>query len=584
MKQFFQKIKDRTTAEKVVVRVIMAWILTSLCFFIKSDGNFATAIYAQNINTIMFLCYVALFFISFCALGMFEAFRWVEIYGPSTLIVIYGVMSVNGNTNTAYVLGLMLVLAVSLVYAVNKTEKQIEFKRNSTVVILYIVAAVFYVLVAGGISLFRHMSYQSGIDDVGNTMHMFYSMRDGIINLDWAGIKENSAYFFENFSPMYYVFLPVYILLPWFGTLLVLQVIMIVSGLIPLVLLCNKFNINKAGRVAFALIYVMFPALSCGCYTGLYENCLLVPALLWMFYFIEQGNSKIVAIMSIFTLLICEESVVYVACIGIFLMVNKRKYIGGLILFAGSIGYYVLMVNILKHFGGTEISMGLSNYIVDGEGTILDVIRNFIVNPAYVLEESFSAKKLIFLLLMLLPLGFMPLFNKNISRLVLLLPLLLINLAPDYPDKYSIYDQYAFGTAAIFMYMMVSNYGDMEDKTKRYFCAIALCASIVFVPTGALSDAGYVSDYFDNQKQYQQLSEAIQEIPKDSSVAASELFLAHVAAREQVYQYPCEERADVVILDCRNNRYDSRVIRGLEKRGYAIKEYEEDFYIILIKQ
>ena len=146
-----------------------------------------------------------------------------------------------------------LVNAMPIQDAIKKTEEFVEFKRNSTVVILYIVAAVFYVVVAGGISLFRHMSYQSGIEDVGNTMHMFYSLRDGIINLDWAGIKENASYFFENFSPMYYVFLPMYILLPWFGTLLVLQVIMIVSGLIPLILLCNKFNVSKSGKVMFAL-------------------------------------------------------------------------------------------------------------------------------------------------------------------------------------------------------------------------------------------------------------------------------------------------------------------------------------------
>ena len=326
MKQFFQKIKDSLTAEKVVVRIIMAWILTSLCFFVKSDGNYTTALYAENINTIMFICYVVLFFVSFCALGMFKVFKWVETYGPSTLIVIYGVMSVDSSTEVAYVVGLMLALAMALVYAIKKTEEFVEFKRNSTVVILYIVAAVFYVVVAGGISLFRHMSYQSGIEDVGNTMHMFYSLRDGIINLDWVGIKENASYFFENFSPMYYVFLPMYILLPWFGTLLVLQVIMIVSGLIPLILLCNKFNVSKSGKVMFALIYVMYPALSCGCYTGLYENCLLVPALLWIFYFIEQGNSKIVAIMSVFTLLICEEAVLYVAAIGIFLRQRPRSW------------------------------------------------------------------------------------------------------------------------------------------------------------------------------------------------------------------------------------------------------------------
>jgi hypothetical protein len=57
MKSIFTKIKEAVTVEKVIVRIIMAWILTSLCFFIKSDGNYATALYAEEINTIMFFCY-----------------------------------------------------------------------------------------------------------------------------------------------------------------------------------------------------------------------------------------------------------------------------------------------------------------------------------------------------------------------------------------------------------------------------------------------------------------------------------------------------------------------------------------------
>ena len=47
MKEFFKKVKSELTIEKVVVRIIMAWVLTSLCFFIKSDVDFATPTYAD---------------------------------------------------------------------------------------------------------------------------------------------------------------------------------------------------------------------------------------------------------------------------------------------------------------------------------------------------------------------------------------------------------------------------------------------------------------------------------------------------------------------------------------------------------
>ena len=583
MKDIFTKIKNAVTLEKVIVRVIMAWILTSLCFFVKSDGNYATAMYAENINTIMFLCYIVLFFLAFCALGLFKVFTWVETFGPTLLITIYGILSVHADTNFAYVIGLMVMLAISILYAINKTRVFVDFKKNFQVNIIYIVLSILYLLVVGGISIFRHLSFNSGTEGLGTMMNVFHSLREGFVSFDWDYIKGSLEYLVDNFSPVYYIFTPVYVLLPSPITLLVLQVIMVISGLLPLILLCRKFDLSKSAMVAFGLLYVLYPAISCGCYTDLHESCLIVSVLLWLFYFIEKDNYKFVVIMSVMALLVCADAVIYVAFIGLYMMLNKKKYIKGLVLIAAGVSYYVAMVILLKKFVGTELSVGLSNYIVDGEGTILDVIRNFMVNPGYVIQECFSQEKLEFMIIMFLPLGFLPVCCKRISKFILFLPMIIINLAPDFADKYSIYHQYAFGTSAVLIYMAVSNYAETEEKTKRYLCAVAMCASLVFLPTGALSKMDYAIDYVINSEEYGKLYDDLKEIPEEASVAASPLFVAHLSNRDDIREYHYGVEADVIVLDCRNNKYDSRIVDGMVKKGYTITSELNNYYVILEK-
>ena len=91
----------------------------------------------------------------------------------------------------------------------------------------------------------------------------------------------------------------------------------------------------------------------------------------------------------------------------------------------------------------------------------------------------------------------------------------------------------------------------------------------------------YVWDYVDNQTEYEQLYEALEEIPEDVSVAASPLSVAHLSDRTEIQEYYYGVEADVIVLDCRNNKYDSRIVNGMTKRGYTIKDELTNYYVIL---
>ena len=584
MKEFFKKVKSELTIEKVVVRIIMAWVLTSLCFFIKSDVDFATPTYADGINTIMFICYVVLFLVAFCALSLFKAFTWVETFGPTILLTIYGIMSVQSETELSYVFGLMVMLAISIIYAVNKTRTFVEIEKKAFVVAIYVVSALFYMGVVGTTCIFRYLSFNNDNEGFAVIVQMFSNMKSDFVAYTSLNTGNNLAYFLTEFSPVYYLFLPFYMIFPSPITLLVLQILTVISGLIPVYLICRHYNLSKSATCAFSIVYALYPALACGCYTDLHESSFFVPLILWTFYFIEKDKLKLIALMCILLLMVHEDSVIYVAVIGIYLMLSGKKYAKGTLVLITGVVYYGTMVILMNQLGDYEISRGFSNYIVNGEGTLLDVIRNFVVNPAYVIQECFSLNKLQFMLFMFLPVGFMPLCSKKISKYVLFIPMVLINLAPDFDEKFSVFYEYAFGIAALLIYLSISNYADMEEKTKKYLCAVAICASIVFLPTGTLSRMEYVVDYSKNHKQYQKLYDAMEEIPEDASVVVSPYFASHLANRKVVYEYPSKRHTDVIVLDCRNDRYDSRVIKGFKKRGYVVLEEVKDFYVILINK
>ena len=50
MREFWDSFKKNITFEKIIVRLIMAWLLTAIVFFLKSGDTFNSAAFAADIN------------------------------------------------------------------------------------------------------------------------------------------------------------------------------------------------------------------------------------------------------------------------------------------------------------------------------------------------------------------------------------------------------------------------------------------------------------------------------------------------------------------------------------------------------
>lgn len=585
MRDFWSKIKQDISLEKVMVRIIMAWILTALLFYFKNSAfsAFNEVKYIDGINLYMYVCFAALFFAFFCCLGALNAFAWMDVYGPMVLLTLYGSITVQRHSEVSYVVGIMIVLAIAIVYATSKSRDFLKIKHKQVVIAVYVLAALFYIAVAGTTTVLRYKNYVSPAFDLGIWAQMFHYMKTTFTPVTTVERSQLLSHFAVHFSPVYYIYLPIYIIFPSAATLQMLQAITLASGIIPVYKLCKRLNLSKAATAAFGILFALLPVLATGCYYDLHENCFLVPFILWLMYYVEKDDIKGIVIFAILTMLVKEDAPVYVACVGLYMILGKGKNIKGAAIMIFSIVWFLVEVHLINKYGtGVIEGRTYSNY----GGTMIDVIKNIFMNPGYVISECFATKKYMFILYMLMPIGFLPVITKKVSRFILFIPMILVNLAPDYQYMYSIFFQYAFGVLALLFYMAIVNYADMSDKARRYVCSFAICASILVLPICGLSKTYLIDQYHNTASTRKVLDEMTSSIPKDASVSATTFLVPHLADRDVLYEFPGwynhDDLTEYVIIDTRyeiDNR-TREAIDKIKKQGYELYDSRAKIYEI----
>ena len=182
----------------------------------------------------------------------------------------------------------------------------------------------------------------------------------------------------------------------------------------------------------------------------------------------------------------------------------------------------------MSKYGLGTMSYRYDNFIYDGSGSLFTVIKAVILNPIYTVHEAFDEEKIKFILQMLVPLAFMPLMIKKPSRIILLIPFILLNLMSDYTYQHNINFQYTYGSAAFLFYLMILNYQDMKPGFRCKVLAVAATSSIfMFMCNTYYRTSGYESYKTDkNNGAIDIIDDALELVPDDSSVAATTFLVA----------------------------------------------------------
>lgn len=404
----------------------------------------------------------------------------------------------------------------------------------------------------------RVRTFSAPTFDFGIFSQMFHNMKTQGLPLTTVERDGLLSHFAVHFSPIYYLLLPFYCLVPRPETLQVLQAAVLASGAIPMWLIAKHHGMRPWERCLMVGLLLLYPALAGGTGYDLHENCFLTPLLLWLMYGLDKKNLPLTVISALLTLMVKEDAAVYVAVVGLYALLRallrregKKAAFTGLGLLGGSVVCFILVTTWLARHGDGVMTYRYDNFIYDGSGSLFTVIKAVVMSPMKAVFECVDREKLAFMGQTLLPLLGIPLLTRRYERYILLIPYILINLMSDYTYQHDIFFQYVFGSSALLLYLTAANLGDRKPEPRRLMALGTACAVSLGLFCGTVVPKS--KTYFQNARGYEAyyagIYEGLATVPEDASVTAATFYTVPLSQRELLYDIRYTTREHILETD-----------------------------------
>ncbi len=415
-------------------------------------------------------------------------------------------------------------------------------------------------------TVYRVYTFTSPTYDFGIFSQMFYNMKTSGLPMTTLERDGLLSHFKVHMSPIYYLLLPFYWLVPVPATLQVLQAAILASSVIPLWLLGKRHGLSPVLRTLLCGLLLLYPAYSGGTSYDIHENAFLTPLILWLFYALDNRKNTLTAIFTLLVLMVKEDAAVYTAVIGLFVLLRSllrkegsQRTVVGLLILSGSIGWFLCTTGYLASSGDGVMTYRYSNFMYDGSSSLITVIKAVLMCPLKAIYECVDGEKLKFIGYTLLPLLGLPFLTRRYERLLLLIPYMLVNLMSDYQYQHDIFFQYTFGSTAFLFYLVLVNLADIKHSSVKIgFLVVAAALSLICLNRTVIPvAASYPQRYQDNKETYQQVHALLDDVPQDATVAASTHYTVPLSQREAIYdvRYTTWEnllRCEYIVLSVTN--------------------------------
>jgi len=442
----------------------------------------------------------------------------------------------------------VLVFVLLLIYACagwnNSAQVGADSEKSVLAVSLTTVLAIGFFLLVSVWTVARVYCFNTPTYDFGIFSQMFHSMRTTGLPITTVERDGVLSHFAVHVSPIYYLLLPFYMIVPRPETLQVLQAAVLASAVVPLYLLAKRHGLPPLMRSALCALLLLFPAFSGGASYDIHENAFLTPLILWLFYSIDCKNTLGTALFAMLTMMVKEDAPVYVAVIALWMLLRfalyrrgKWELTTGVLLLISAISYFIGVTSYLANSGDGVMTYRYSNFIYDGSSSLLTVIKAVLLSPMKAVFECVDKEKLEFIGLTLLPLALLPLMTRRYERLLLLIPYILINLMSDYQYQHDIFFQYTYGSTACLFYLVTVNLADMKQQKLRIgILALALCISAACFGGQIIPEAKqYPQNCKTYEAYYNKVRDTLDTMPDGASVAATTYYTTYLSRRDTLY-------------------------------------------------
>jgi uncharacterized membrane protein len=441
----------------------------------------------------------------------------------------------------------------------------------------------------------RHMSFNSKAWDLAIFAQLISNFSKGVFFE--ANVRGVANIFSDHFSPIIYVFSPfLYLWNDPSTILLIFQSAFLAIGAMPIYLITRLKSGSQYAALAVAFIYLLLPPIHFLSIADFHPITLSIPLLLFAWYFWEVKRYPMMYLFTGLALMCQEEVWIMVGAMGLFLLLFERDRVRGSILaIAGWGGFLCLVFLFFPLFREGEGYFYVHRYAYLGN-SVGEILSNFFLKPWLWIPRLFSARAIVFLLLLLLPVGLIPL--KKPKYLLILLPAYIYSTLSVEPLQTSIFAQYVavyipfimIGT--IYGLHQLANKLAPDDSLKRNVfrslailsLAPALISNCLFSPFfwSTAYQKSQIGEFLPVFKPgIEKLYEQAKNLPSGESISCGSNLAPHLI-RRNLYLFPDYEKANYILLDMTANHspeFENAFHNLINTPGYLVKYNESPFLI-----
>ena len=369
----------------------------------------------------------------------------------------------------------------------------------------------------------------------------------------------------SHFDPILAAFAPLWRLWPSGALLLTSQAVALALGALPVFWLARKHLRSERAALAFAAVYLLYPATGWLALNEFHPVALACPLLLFAFWYLDNDRLFLFALCALAATLTKEEVGLEVAAFGIWYAFRRHRRLAGLaIAVLGAAASGLALYVVIPHFNGAASSF-YARY-ADVGGSPARIALETFSHPLRIAAKLASVRHVVYLGDLLLPLGLLPL----LSPLALVaLPELALNLLSGVDSQTSVRFHYTaleippLVAAAIFgASRLTARHVRRTRRLAAELLAVALFASYQLGPVlfwrflpGAGGNVATAAALTSHDRI---AADALALVPPGAVVSATNSIGAHLSARRTIYSFPVLRDAGWVVVDEKRLSYEDR--------------------------
>ena len=576
--------KFSLSIDSIVAAFFSSFVLAYIFQMFDNSKFFELQEYYSSINFTVFFLVTIVGGLTLC--GLTYIFKMRSLI-PRALVTLCTILSIQyacayDTKDVYFILGIGLVDFIAVLWAVKDDKLELS-KINISYKTCFIAAIVLCVVTSIYFSYITSLKYQNFLNatfDFGIFAQMFENMATTGAPITTVERSVEMSHFGVHFSPFFYLLLPFYMIFRSPIYLLCAQAVFVAVGVFPVYLICKELKLGEKATHVFEIIYTFYPCLLNGCFYDFHENKFLTTIILFLFYFILKEKRVPMLVFSLLLLSVKEDAAIYLIVIALYVLISRKRYIDGSIMLSLAVVYFVIANKVVASFGTEGVMMWrLSDYFVNGEEGYFSVFKSILFDIGHLIKMMFTADKFPFIIWMFLPVMFTPFARKQVSTLILLLPIIPINMMQSWQYQYNIDYQYTYGVAALIIFCAITGFMHIKGNPRK----IALLMSLIMCLTlCAHTLAPKIKTNLSYEKSYgektEQIEEMLQIIEKDKSVTATHFIVPHLYFVRELYTVPDYykeiEQTDYFVIDTRYHD-EADQMRAVMGTDYSLVDSEE---------